>query len=43
MARTANPTKWIAQNPKLLTALWLVMLLLVETAPVIADGSKTGP
>ncbi|WP_267905106.1 hypothetical protein [Halorussus halophilus] len=43
MARYANPTEVVAKNPKLLTAFWLVTLLLVEAAPVLADGGKGGP
>ncbi|WP_420028513.1 DUF7503 family protein [Halorussus lipolyticus] len=41
----AEIQNWVAENPKLLGALWALTLLLTEVAPVVAGGggSSQGP
>ena len=45
MARTSDITAWLADNPKLMGALWAMALLLAESGSVVADCgcSKVGP
>ncbi|WP_435175289.1 DUF7503 family protein [Halorussus sp. AFM4] len=45
MARTSDITAWLADNPKLMGALWAVALLLAESGSAVADCAcaKSGP
>ena len=44
MARRFDFTGWLAENPKMMGVLWVLMLLIAETGNGIAGGApKTGP
>lgn len=37
-------TEWLADNPKMMGALWMLLLLLSQAGPVLAgNGPQTGP
>ena len=44
MAQKSDFRSWLAQNPKLMGALWALVLLLAQTGQVAADnGGVVGP
>ena len=44
MADTTELTEWLADNPKMMGALWMMMLLLSQAGNVVAQGgANTGP
>ncbi|WP_166035680.1 DUF7503 family protein [Halorussus pelagicus] len=45
MAKTENLTEWLVNNPKLMGALWAMMILLSQVGNVVAQGagSRIGP
>ena len=44
MAQNSNLRNWLAENPKMMGALWMLMLILAETGTAIAnDGAMSGP
>ena len=44
MAQKSNLQNWLAENPKMMGALWMLMLILAETGSAVADsGSMAGP
>ena len=44
MANTTDITEWLADNPKMMGALWMMMLLLSHSGNVVANGgANTGP
>ena len=42
MAQKSNLQNWLAENPKMMGALWMLMLILAETGTVAAGG-MSGP
>jgi len=45
MAHSENVTEWLAEHPKMMGALWMLMLILSETGNGLAasGGPKAGP
>lgn len=45
MEETRNIRDWLAENPKMMGALWLLLLIVTETGSVAATTAvgKTGP
>jgi hypothetical protein len=44
MANTTDLTEWLADNPKMMGALWMLVLLLSQAGNVVAgSGPTTGP
>ena len=44
MANTTDFTEWLADNPKMMGALWMMMLLLSQAGNVVAQSNaQTGP
>ena len=44
MANTTDLTEWLADNPKMMGALWMMMLLLSQVGNTVAQsGANTGP
>jgi hypothetical protein len=44
MANTTDLTEWLADNPKMMGALWMLVLLLSQAGNVVAGGgATTGP
>lgn len=44
MAQQSDFRNWLAENPKMMGALWALLLILAETGSVAADGgSMAGP
>ncbi|WP_276302513.1 DUF7503 family protein [Halorussus lipolyticus] len=45
MAHTENVTEWLSEHPRMMGALWMVMLLLAESGSAVAGtgGMKMGP
>lgn len=43
MSQTANLKEWLAENPKMMGAVWMLLLLLSETGTVAAGSVSSGP
>lgn len=43
MAQKSELRNWLAENPKMMGALWTLMLILAETGTVAAGGTMSGP
>lgn len=44
MANTTNLTEWLADNPKMMGVLWMMILLLSQAGNVFANsGAQSGP
>lgn len=43
MAQNSNLKNWLAENPKMMGALWMLTLILAETGTVAAGGGMSGP
>lgn len=43
MAQKSDFRNWLAENPKMMGALWALLLLLAETGNVAAGGAVHGP
>lgn len=44
MANTTDIKNWLAENPKMMGALWMMTILLSEMGTVVASGdAKFGP
>lgn len=45
MADTENITEWLAEHPKMMGALWMIVLLLAESGNTVANsgGVRAGP
>lgn len=44
MMNQSDVTEWLAANPKMMGAVWMTMLLLIEGGNVVAAGTgKVGP
>jgi len=44
MADSENVTGWLAEHPKMMGALWMILLVLSETGGAAANtGAKMGP
>jgi hypothetical protein len=44
MADSENVTGWLAEHPKMMGALWMILLILTETGSAIANsGARAGP
>jgi hypothetical protein len=44
MSNTTEITEWLADNPRMMGALWMMMLLLSQAGNVVAaGGSQAGP
>ena len=45
MARKSDFRNWLAKNPKMMGALWTLLLILAETGSAVAGGggSMAGP
>lgn len=45
MAQNSNVRNWLAKNPKMIGALWMLLLILAETGSAVAGGggAMAGP
>lgn len=44
MANTTEITEWLADNPRMMGALWMMVLLLSQAGNVVANGgAQSGP
>ncbi|WP_449272272.1 DUF7503 family protein [Halorussus ruber] len=45
MAHSENVTEWLAEHPKMMGALWMLLFVLSQTGVAFAGGSsaKAGP
>lgn len=43
MVQMSDFKGWLAENPKMLGVLWVLMLLIAETGTAFAGAPKTGP
>ena len=45
MAHSENVTEWLAEHPKMMGALWMILLLLAESGGAVAGGAgaRAGP
>lgn len=43
MTQQSNLTNWLAENPKMMGALWMLLLILAESGSVAAAGTMSGP
>lgn len=43
MAQKSDVRNWLAENPKMMGALWALLLILAETGGAAADGGVYGP
>lgn len=43
MTSRSDFTEWLAENPKMMGAFWMVMLLIAEAGNALAGSPKTGP
>jgi len=44
MADSENVTEWLAEHPRMMGVLWMMMLLLAESGNAVANGgAKMGP
>lgn len=39
----SDSSNWLVENPKMIGALWMILLILAETGTTAAEGTMLGP